>query len=215
MIRCSQLVAEGLEAPLDMILPAGLSAAVITLRERENEVIVRLIAGFQQPLEGSLIVADVQPYTLRDAQLSAFRRTIGIIYSDGGLISNLNVWDNLTLQISYEGSCRPAEIEARAMAALQLAGYDGPLGTLPARLSLFQRRQVAFARIMLSEPDLVIYQSALDGLSRAEQKQLRRLADEYHHQGVERTALFLTTYPDSLTGIKLDFTYNRGGTSQP
>lgn len=215
MIRCSQLVADGLEAPLDMILPAGLAAAVITLRERENEVIVRLLAGFQQPFDGSLVVADVVPYALRDTQLSAYRRNIGILYSDGGLISNLNVWDNLMLQVSYEGGGRSAELDARGTAALQLVGYNGPLGILPARLTLFQRRQVAFARITLAEPDLVVYQSAFDGLSRSEQKQLRRLADEYHHQGVERTALYLTTYPDSLAGIKLDFTYNRGGTPSP
>lgn len=213
MIRFSQLVAEGLEAPFDMILPAGLSAAVITSRERENEAIIRLMIGFQQPLEGSLVVYDVNPLTLRDAQLSAFRRKIGIVYSDGGMISNLNVWDNLTLQLSYDGECRGVELESRGKSALQLAGYDGPLGILPGRLNLYQRRQIAFARILLAEPDLVVYHSFFDGLTRSEQTHLRFLAEEYHHQDLERTALFLTSYPDSLTGFEFDFIYNRGGIS--
>lgn len=214
MIRFSQLVAEGLETPLDMILPAGLSAAVITAHESANDIIVRLIIGLQQPLSGSLVVNAVHPQDLKDAQLSTFRRKIGIIFSDGGMISNLNVWENLTLQLSYDGEFRSSEIETRGRDALLKSGYIGPMGVLPARLTLFQRRQVAFARMMLAEPDLVVYQSFLDGLSRSEHMQLVRLAGEYHPPDGMRTALFLTSYPDSLTGIELDFIYNRGGAPQ-
>lgn len=215
MISFSQLVAEGLETPFDMILETGLSAAVITPCELENITIIRLIIGSQQSLQGSLVVDDIQPRALRDAQLSSFRRKIGIIYSDGGMLSNLNVWDNLTLQLSYEGECRSSELETRGREALQLAGFDGSLGVLPSRLTLFQCRQIAFARIILTKPALVVYQSFFDGLSRSELKHLQRLVYEYQHQGITRTSLFLTSYPDSLKGIELDFIYNRGGTSPP
>jgi len=215
MICFSKLGAEGLAAPFDMTLRAGLSAAVITPHELENETVIRLILGFQQPLEGSVTVGGLCPQDLKEAQLSTFRRDIGIIYSDGGMLSNLNVWENLTLQLAYFSGYGSDEIENRGREALQLAGYDGPLGSLPDRLTLFQRRLVGFARIFLAGPVCVIYQSLLDGLSHSEQKHLTQLARDYHHQGSERTTLYLTSYPDSLTGITLDFIYNRGGAAQP
>jgi ABC-type transporter Mla maintaining outer membrane lipid asymmetry ATPase subunit MlaF len=214
MIHFSQVVAEGLEAPLDMHLPAGSSAAVFTPHERESEIIIRLIAGFQQLSAGDLLVADVHPQSLSDAQLAAYRRKVGIIYADGGMLSNLNIWENLTLQLAYEGECSTAAIETRAKDTLQLVGFDGPLGRLPARLPLFQLRQIAFARVVLAESNIVVYQSFLDGLSRSEQKQLRLLAEDFHHQSAGKTALFLTSSPESLAGFEFDFIYNRGGISQ-
>jgi len=214
MIRISHIVAEGLESPVDLILPAGLAAALVTAHERENEVIIRLLIGFQLPLEGQITVNDSSPLTLRDADLASFRRKIGIIYADGGMLSNLNVWDNLTLQLVYEGGHGSTEVEAMTIKALEDVGYSGPLGVLPFRLTQFQRRQIAFARTLLARPDLVIYQSFLDGLNQVEHEHLRLLAAEYHDSGTERTALFLSSHPDSLKGIELDFLYNRRGASQ-
>jgi ABC-type ATPase involved in cell division len=211
MIRMTEIVASGLDMPLTFTLPAGLSAAIHTSRELENDVLVRLLLGFQLPEGGSMMVNDVEPASLKESQLTDFRRNIGVIYNDGGLISNLNVWDNLTLQHAFFSGLKKTEIEARGRAALERIGYNGSLTVLPNRLSLFERRLLALARAMLNDPDLLICQSALDGLSREEQKLFCRIVWQFFNQGIDRTALFITTYPDSLKGLELDFIYNTGG----
>lgn len=211
MIAFSHVVAEGLDSPLDLTLPAGGTAAVITPHERENEVIVGLLAGLVPPAAGELSLAGVVPHALKDARLSVFRRQLGVIYPDGGLLSNLNVWDNLTLQLSYFGDCSRADIESRGERALQFVGFTGSRGSLPARLTIFQRRQVAFARVVLGEPLILVGQSLFDGVSPGERQHLGRLVQEFRRQDCQRTALFLTSNPSSLAGIEVDVTCSRGG----
>lgn len=43
MICFSQVIADGIDSPIDFILPAGESAAIITSREVENDAIIRVI----------------------------------------------------------------------------------------------------------------------------------------------------------------------------
>ncbi len=212
MICFSEVIAAGIDAPIDFILPAGGSAAIITSREIENDAIVRIILGFQQTVSGVFSLYDDQPAVLNENEIATFRKKIGVIYQDGGLISNLNLWENLTLQIAFEGLFGKKEIETLGMAALDKAGYSGPAAVLVSRLSLFQRRQVAFARAFITSPNLMIYHSTFEGLSRPEQKQLADLAWEYHNNS-NTTSLFLTSYPESLKGMEFDLRYTTGGTN--
>lgn len=214
MIRACNLTVSGLDNPLDMVLPAGMSALLITTRDSESVVLIRLLLGFTAPDSGELVVCDSVPATLNDTQLVEFRRRLGVIYHDGGLVSNLNIWDNLTLQLSYHSPLRRQEMEERGMEAIRRVGYNGSLTVLPNRLTIFQRRLIAFARALLVEPDLMIYQASLDGLTHHEESQFLELLGEYHNEGLDRTALFLTSYPEALKGFPFDFTYHTGGTKE-
>lgn len=214
MVLFSKVVADGVDSVLDFSVKKGSAAGIVTSREIESEVIARLLLGFLAPLDGAVSVNGIQPSTLNDKDLSEFRKSIGVIYHDGGFISNLNVWENLTLQLSYDGFSKKAEIAERGMKSLEAVGYGGSLYVLPSRLSIFERRQIAFARAFLMQPLLMIFQSSLEGLSRSEQSRLSSLALAYHGQGGGRTSLFLTSYQDSLKGVHADLIYNTGGTPQ-
>ncbi|NVO00352.1 MAG: hypothetical protein HXX17_13610 [Geobacteraceae bacterium] len=214
MICFSEILAEGIDSRLDFTLPLGNSAAIMTSRQSENDAFIRLILGFLAPDEGSFCIGADQPAFLKDSEIALLRRKTGAIYQDGGLISNLNLWENLTLQLAFEAVVPNKEIEQLAMAALSKAGYSGSYTASVSRLTLFQRRQVAFARAFLVKPDLMVYQSTFEGVSRAEQTQLSTLAWDYHRGG-EITSIFLTSYPESLRGMDFDFTYYAGGMSQP
>lgn len=212
MIIFSEVVVENIESPLDFIIPDGDSAAVITSREIENSALVRILLGFQSAVTGTFTLGGDQPAALNDSEISLYRRKIGVIYHDGGLISNLNLWENLTLQLSFEGVLGRKEIEEMGRSVLEKVGYAGSPSLPVSRLSLFQRRQMAFARAFLIEPSVMIYHSTFEGLSRVEQKQLSILAWDYHNSG-EKTSLFLTSYPESLKEMNFNDTYHTGGAS--
>jgi len=211
MVLFSKVVSGGVDSILDFSIRKGSVAGIVTSREIESEVIARLLLGFIAPLDGAVSVNGIQPSLINDKELSDFRRRVGVIYRDGGFISNLNVWENLTLQLSYDGTAKKAEIVERGMKSLETVGYNGSLYVLPNRLSIFERRQIAFARALLMQPALMVFQSTLEGLSLSEQGQLSSLAQAYHGQGGGRTSLFLTSYQESLRGIQVDLIYNPGG----
>lgn len=213
MIAFSNVIADNLEAPLDFSLPAGKVASLVTAREAESEAVIRLLLGFRAPLSGAVTVNGVSPASLRDSELADFRRGIGVVFHDGGLISNLSLWENLTLQLSFDGGLKRAELEERAMASLELVGFNGSISTLPGRITLYQRKQVAIARLLMSAPDIVIYHAVFDGLSHREQGSLASVIAEYCKKG--RTALLVTTNADLLKRIEPDFRFHTGGTLQP
>jgi ABC-type lipoprotein export system ATPase subunit len=163
-------------------------------------------------LTGSVSVNGFEPSTLIDSQLSDFRRGIGVVYHDGGFISNLNMWENLILQLAFEGGIKKGELEERSSAALEKVGFDGGLHNLPSRLSIFQRKQVAMARLLLSSPSFVLCQSLFEGLSRGEQKNIATVLLDYCANG--KTAMLLTSNPDSLKCVATDLTFYTGGTLQ-
>ena len=214
MICFSGLIADNIDSPIDLSISAGESAAVITSREIEKDALVRVILGFIPATEGLFTLNDEQPAFLKESEISSYRKRIGVLYNDGGFISNLNLWENLTLQIAFEGVHGRSEIEELGMSALERVGYRGSPTVLLSRLSLFQRRQVAFARALLANPPLMIYHSTFEGLSRPEKEHLSKLAWEYHEEG-ERTSLFLTSNPESLKGMNFNLTYSTGGASSP
>jgi len=213
MIRMSGLTVANVCKSLDMILPGGMSALLLTSRDHDTDTITKILLGFQSPDSGEVVVNGTAPTSLRDNQFISYRRRIGLIARDGGLVSNLNIWENLTLQLAYHSALRRAELAESGLAVLKRVGYDGSLSVLPSRLTLYQRRQVSLARAMLAEPELMIYQSSVDGLTSDETTSILHIAREYHQQGIDRTALFLTSYPGPLEGFGFDFTYTTGGTS--
>jgi phospholipid/cholesterol/gamma-HCH transport system ATP-binding protein len=86
------------------------------------------------------------------------------VSSDGGLISNLRVGENLILPAAYHSGLLPESFEKKIVAMLEELGYDKAadnrlLAKLPADLSAFERRLVSFIRAAILEPAVIVYDS--------------------------------------------------------
>jgi ABC-type transporter Mla maintaining outer membrane lipid asymmetry ATPase subunit MlaF len=97
-----------------------------------------------------------------------------IVPHNGGLISNLRVWENIVLPVQYHGIEVAGRLEENVARLLMQCGLEdeaavsGLLQRLPDQLSLYEKRLVGFVRAMLMAPELIIYDSILEGLSRKE-----------------------------------------------
>src|SRR5262245_48983258 len=74
---------------------------------------------------------------------------IGVVAGAGGLIGNLNVWENLALPITYAGGASVDELETRAEALFRRFGilharFADICASLPDRLTSFERRLAVF-----------------------------------------------------------------------
>ena len=115
-----------------------------------------------------------------ESQRSALLQNLGeqagvvIVPHNGGLISNLRVWENIILPVQYHGIEVAGNLEDNVAQLLVQCGLEGETAVselllkLPDQLSLYEKRLVGFARAMLMSPELVIYDSMNEGLSRKE-----------------------------------------------
>jgi ABC-type lipoprotein export system ATPase subunit len=86
------------------------------------------------------------------------------VSSDGGLISNLRVGENIILPATYHSASPREKFETQIVSILSELGYSYTaacelIAKLPAELSLFEHRVVSFIRAVILQPAVIVYDS--------------------------------------------------------
>ncbi|HBA89701.1 MAG TPA: organic solvent ABC transporter ATP-binding protein [Geobacter sp.] len=203
-VKFDNVVADELQEKVSFAVTGRCMTAAVTARQEENELLVRLMLGLARPLSGEIALLGEDVCAASEKALNALRRKVAVVYPTGGLISNLKVWENLVLPLEYFSVCPQGEIEERGMSALQRVGYAGGLMELPGHLSLYARRQVGLARAMLLDPELVIYDEILAGLSGDQRDAITGVMETFHRESPGRSSLFLTANKDAVREIAVE-----------
>lgn len=126
-----------------------------------------------------LFGADVREAS--DAERSRLVRRIGYVPANGGLLSNLNAWENISLPIAYHAPQNLGGALAEVHALLdELGGVDDELlAKLPDDMTLYERRLAAYVRALLDGPDLLVVDDAETGLGAAKRRRASRFAEVY------------------------------------
>ncbi|MET7767985.1 ABC transporter ATP-binding protein [Nocardia sp. NPDC005366] len=162
---------------VDLRIPAGQTVALVGETGAGKSTLVKLIARFYDPTEGSVLVdgVDLRRYRLRD-----FRKRLGVVPQEPFLFG-----DTVRAAIAYgKPDATPAEIEwaARAVGAHEMIaalehGYYQPIGEHGRSLSAGQRQLLALARAQLVEPDILILDEATASLDLATEAKVRAAVD--------------------------------------
>ena len=195
------LVEDGL--PFSFRLPAGESAACTGFAQQTGERVIRYCLGMSMPTAGVVRVFGVEPTALDGVELTLLRRRIGVVPQSGGLISNLNVWENLTLPLAYHSTLSAREINDQGAASLAAIAFQGDLTALPARLDPVSRRQIGIARAILTGADLLIGHAIFDGLNERESMLLAAGVTHFLEGKQGRSFLSLSAHAESLRHLQL------------
>ena len=173
----------------------GEACVLITPKDEVNATLTRLLIGLTPASQGSIKLFGSYVSTMTVREVYACRQRIGVVYPSGGLVSNLKVWENLTLPLAYHTPLGEDEIESRGRSVLARLGYTGGLMELPGHLTLFQKKLIGFGRAMLTDPLLMLYESPLQGLNRDERDVILTTARAWHGEKPDRASLYLTSNP--------------------
>jgi ATP-binding cassette, subfamily B, bacterial len=173
---------------VDLHLAPGTHIGLVGRTGSGKTTIGRLLVRFWDVDAGAVRVGGVD---VRELRVDALRRRVAVVTQDVDLF-RASVRDNLTLFGSREAN------DDRLRAVLALAGLDGWLASLPdgldtrldggQGLSAGEGQLVAFARALLSEPDLVVLDEASSRLDPATEA---RLAAATHALLDGRTAVII------------------------
>jgi putative ABC transport system ATP-binding protein len=117
--------------------------------------LLNLIAGLDQPTEGSVVFEGRDLTTLSEAELVELRRNkIGFVFQSFGLMPLLSAYENVELPLHILGvSWR--ERRRRAMETLELVGLGPRARHRPYELSGGEQQRVAISRALVAGPDVV------------------------------------------------------------
>jgi len=128
-----------------------------------KSLIMKLANGLLKPDEGIVRVFGKDLNCLCGEDLFALRQDIGMVFQEGALFDSLSVRDNVAYQLE-ENHVSKAEIETRVLEVLRFVGLAGTINTFPPELSGGMQRRVAVARALISNPELLLYDSPTGGL---------------------------------------------------
>lgn len=119
---------------------------------------LRLIAGFEQPSNGS-----IRLHGVRAEGLPPYARDVNTVFQDYALFPHMDVRDNVAYGLMVKGVAR-AERHTRAQEALAMVALEDYAARRPAQLSGGQRQRVALARALVNRPRVLLLDEPLGAL---------------------------------------------------
>jgi ABC-type Fe3+/spermidine/putrescine transport system ATPase subunit len=121
---------------------------------------LRMIAGLIEPTAGR-IYFDADDVTFVPPR----KRNIGFVFQSPALFPHLSVADNVAFGLSVKGAKKDA-ISSRVEEMLAMVGLSGYGGRLPAQLSGGQQQRIALARVLATDPRVLLFDEPLSALDR-------------------------------------------------
>lgn len=98
------------------------------------------------------------------AQLQALRKRMGVLFQQGALFTDLDVFENVAFPLREHTRSSEAEITSRVLDKLQAVGLRAAAHLTLAEVSGGMARRVALARAVVLEPELILYDEPFAGL---------------------------------------------------
>jgi iron(III) transport system ATP-binding protein len=172
---------------LNIHVQAGHIACLLGYSGCGKTTALRLIAGFETPTQGEIILGDRSLSTPK-YQLRPHERRMGMVFQDYALFPHLDVQGNVSFGINH---LNKSEQYTRVSELMELIDLKGLEKRYPHELSGGQQQRVALARALAPKPELLLLDepfSSLDVNLRA--KLSREVRDILKHEGI--TALMVT-----------------------
>ncbi|GGG85527.1 ABC transporter ATP-binding protein [Edaphobacter dinghuensis] len=128
-----------------------------------KSVLMKLANGLLRPDSGTIKVFGQEITTMPEKDLYKLRARIGMVFQESALFDSLSVEDNVAYRL-HEDGVPEEEAHKRVVEALQFVELEPAIAKFPSELSGGMRRRVSIARAIISNPDLILYDSPTGGL---------------------------------------------------
>jgi phospholipid/cholesterol/gamma-HCH transport system ATP-binding protein len=151
-------------AGVDLDVPGGSILGIIGPAAGGKSVLLKLLCGLEPVDEGSIEIGGQEVTRLREAELMAVRRRIGMLFQNYALFDFMNVGDNVAFPLVRRGGIEEEEIRRRVSERLRGVGLAGAEELMPSELSGGMKKRVGIARATVARPDIAIYDEPSAGL---------------------------------------------------
>ncbi|MER8749258.1 ABC transporter ATP-binding protein [Mesorhizobium sp. M1050] len=161
-------------AGVDLSVASGSRTAIVGPSGCGKTTLLRLIAGFEAPDRGRIML-DGEVLANGDGAVPAHRRGIGVVAQDGALFPHLTIGDNIGFGMARGEEKRTERIVELAY----IVGLDKAiLKRRPHELSGGQQQRVALARAMAMKPRLMLLDEPFSALDTGLRASMRKAVAE-------------------------------------
>src|ERR671937_1601552 len=142
---------------LSVGIPDGMITMILGPSGTGKSVCIKHIVGLLYPDEGDVLVHGESVPDMTDDELFEMRKKFGVLFQNGALFGSMNLLDNVAFPLRQQtdkGEDEILEIVRRRLAEVGLADSGDKM---PNELSGGMRKRAGFARALVLDPDIVLF----------------------------------------------------------
>lgn len=148
---------------VDIDIRRGSITAIMGPSGTGKTTLLRLIGGQLTPDTGTVMVDGENVHKLGHGQLYELRKRMGMLFQNGALLTDLNVYDNVAFPLREHTDLSASLIHKLVLMKLEAVGLRGARQLMPNELSGGMSRRVALARAIALDPMMIMYDEPFTG----------------------------------------------------
>jgi phospholipid/cholesterol/gamma-HCH transport system ATP-binding protein len=167
---------------LNVGIPDGLITMILGPSGTGKSVCIKHIVGLLYPDEGDVLVHGESVPDMADDELFEMRKKFGVLFQDGALFGSMNLYDNTAFPLRQHTEKSEDEIREIVSRRLREVGLSGAEDKMPNELSGGMRKRAGFARALVLDPEIVLFDEPDSGLDPVRTALLCDLIREVHEE---------------------------------
>lgn len=165
-----------------------------------KSVLIKHLVGLLAPDTGEVVIFGQDLWRMREAQRYELRKRFGVLFQDGALFGSMNIFDNVAFPLRKHTEMSESEVGAAVMQRLKEVGLEAAARKRPSEISGGMRKRAGFARALVLNPDIVMFDEPDSGLDPVRTSLLNDLILEMHR---EHKGTYLIVTHDIRTARKV------------
>ncbi|HVW33434.1 MAG TPA: ABC transporter ATP-binding protein [Acidimicrobiia bacterium] len=149
---------------LDIDFQEGTITTVLGPSGTGKSVLLKHIVALLYPDAGDIRVFGQSIMGMKDDQLFKMRENFGVLFQDGALFGSMDIYDNVAFPLRKHTKLPEDKIRPIVMQRLSEVGLEGALHKMPNEVSGGMRKRAGFARALVLNPKIVLFDEPDSGL---------------------------------------------------
>jgi len=167
---------------LNMGLPEDRISMILGPSGTGKSVCIKHMVGLLYPDDGDVLVHGESVPNMQDDELFEMRKKFGVLFQDGALFGSMNLYDNTAFPLRQHTDKGEDEIGEIVNRRLREVGLANAGDKMPNELSGGMRKRAGFARALVLDPDIVLFDEPDSGLDPVRTALLCELIQEIHEE---------------------------------
>lgn len=145
-----------------------------------KSVLIKHLVGLLEPDQGEVLIFGQDIWRISERERYEIRKRFGVLFQDGALFGSMNIFDNTAFPLRKHTDKGEDEIQELVMDRLTEVGLDKAVGKFPSEVSGGMRKRAGFARALVLNPDIVLFDEPDSGLDPVRTSLLNDLILQVH-----------------------------------